>query len=480
MAYAFLFVALTVQTGCRGCGTDAHAHAERTPNEEHEQRLLSASHPVPPFVEHRVQAGETLLRIAKRYDVSVATIVAANDLSPKRTNFIRMGQVLRIPGVQPAPPGADSSDDLSIEPVSVPAPPEPDGKGAFHVLARGETLWDVARLYETSLDTLLQSNGLREEHLRLLRDGRKVWVPGVTKARIKRTKPATRRGVYHTLRQGETVWDLARVFKVSVAELMAANALSASGVAHLRAGKRLFLPGVKRDIHGRFARINTDAQQRATMEGRRLGLGTRRAAGLLLMGRPKSPWVRAVSGANVDALPGTLRWPVTNGWFTRGFGSGKGGYHLAIDIMGEVGWNVRAAERGIVGYAGNGVRGYGNVVMLIHPGGWVTMYAHNSVNFVVAGQRVKRGDILAEVGSTGISRGPHVHFELMHNGRNCDPTSLFRPAVKHRGGRSSNVKRRAWYNANAKPKSLRCLARRRYPHGASVDADVAATPASSP
>ncbi|MEZ4287710.1 MAG: M23 family metallopeptidase [Polyangiales bacterium] len=78
--------------------------------------------------------------------------------------------------------------------------------------------------------------------------------------------------------------------------------------------------------------------------------------------------------------------------------------------MGKIGWNVRAAAPGIVGYAGDGIRGYGNTVLVIHPGGWVTMYAHNSVNFVVAGQRVDKGSILAEVGSTGISRGPHVHF----------------------------------------------------------------------
>ena len=83
------------------------------------------------------------------------------------------------------------------------------------------------------------------------------------------------------------------------------------------------------------------------------------------------------------------------------------------------GGNVRAAAPGIVAYAGNELKGYGNVVMVVHPDGFVTMYAHNSVNFVSAGERVKRGGILAEVGSTGISRGPHVHFEFIHAGQNC-------------------------------------------------------------
>jgi murein DD-endopeptidase MepM/ murein hydrolase activator NlpD len=147
----------------------------------------------------------------------------------------------------------------------------------------------------------------------------------------------------------------------------------------------------------------------------------------------------------------------------RGYGSGEGGYHLAMDIMGEIGWNVRAAAPGIVGYSGDQIKGYGNVVMVIHPGGWVTMYAHNSVNFVVAGEKVPRGGILAEVGSTGISRGPHVHFELIHGGKNCDPAPLFRPGVRHRDGDLAQVDRATWKKSSRRPAEVRCAPRRRHP-----------------
>ncbi|MBK8592341.1 MAG: M23 family metallopeptidase, partial [Sandaracinaceae bacterium] len=141
-------------------------------------------------------------------------------------------------------------------------------------------------------------------------------------------------------------------------------------------------------------------------------------------------------GGNADRFAGTLRWPVTNGRFVRGYGSGEQGYHLAVDIAGDIGWNVRAAAPGLVGYSGDGIRGYGNIVLVIHQGGWVTLYAHNSVNFVVAGERVRAGGVLAEVGSTGISRGPHVHFEFMYAGQNCDPAELFRPGLRYSGSRS--------------------------------------------
>jgi murein DD-endopeptidase MepM/ murein hydrolase activator NlpD len=147
----------------------------------------------------------------------------------------------------------------------------------------------------------------------------------------------------------------------------------------------------------------------------------------------------------------------------RGYGSGEGGYHLAMDIMGERGSDVLAAADGIVGYAGHEERGYGRIVILVHAGGWVTMYAHNDSNYVVPGQRVSRGQAIASLGNTGISRGPHVHFEFMHGGRNCDPAPLFRPGIRHRWGGISDLVPTGWMEADARPKSVACDRRRRHP-----------------
>jgi len=182
---------------------------------------------------------------------------------------------------------------------------------------------------------------------------------------------------------------------------------------------------------------------------------------MLLHGQVEERWVRA-AGGHAGRFPGTLRWPVTNGRFVRGFGAGEGGYHQAVDIAGDIGWNVRAAAPGIVGYSGDEIRGYGNVVLVVHPGGWVTMYAHNSVNFVVAGERVPAGAVLAELGSTGISRGPHVHFEFMYDRKNCDPATLFRPGVRHRS-RLAQIPTRTWSQPGDRPREVQCQARRRHP-----------------
>jgi murein DD-endopeptidase MepM/ murein hydrolase activator NlpD len=275
--------------------------------------------------------------------------------------------------------------------------------------------------------------------------------------------------------EGESIWDIARHYRLGASEIMGANALSRDEVNDLRTGRRVFIPGRGPAPGARTAsreRPLTGAQRGALARAQLLGLGTVRAGHKLLGGLVEPRWARA-AGGNADRFAGTLRWPVSNGRFVRGYGSGEQGYHLAVDIAGDIGWNVRAAAPGLVGYSGDGIRGFGNIVLVIHQGGWVTLYAHNSVNFVVAGERVRAGGVLAEVGSTGISRGPHVHFEFMYNGQNCDPAELFRPGLRYSGSRSRRSATE-WLLATAKPDSVDCNRRRRHPRGRwTLDQDVA-------
>ena len=200
---------------------------------------------------------------------------------------------------------------------------------------------------------------------------------------------------------------------------------------------------------------------RVTKEAIELGLGDRRAASLLLTGVVAQTWSEAAASSG-DLGDGTLRWPVENGSFGRGWGSGERGYHRAVDIGGKMGAKVSAAAPGIVGYVGNELRGYGNVVMVVHPGGWVTLYAHNKRIVVRAGERVQQGQQLATLGSTGRSTGPHVHFELIYRGRNCDPLPFVSP---HEIGnlRGRPTKQVPWDLLEAKPRSVRCKPRMMHP-----------------
>ncbi len=163
----------------------------------------------------------------------------------------------------------------------------------------------------------------------------------------------------------------------------------------------------------------------AFARAQKLGLGTLRTASRLLHGRARPSWVAAAHGR----APRPLLWPVDQGRFGRGFGYVRRTLpdkrHNGVDIVAEEGQTVRAAADGIVAYSDNGIRGYGNCLLVVHSNGWVTLYAHLYRATVQAGWRVRRGERIGFVGNTGISRGPHLHFELHVDGQPVDPLSNF-------------------------------------------------------
>jgi murein DD-endopeptidase MepM/ murein hydrolase activator NlpD len=157
----------------------------------------------------------------------------------------------------------------------------------------------------------------------------------------------------------------------------------------------------------------------------RLGLGTLHAAHSL-EGRPPDPrWLAAVEG---DPPPAMLVWPVQEGRLWRGFGRLRGRRrhpHEGLDIGAAEGAPVRAVADGLVVYSDNGLSGYGNVVLVLHRDATVARYAHLRAAYVFAGQQVRAGAVIAEVGDTGLARGYHLHFELHEGGRPRDPLPRF-------------------------------------------------------
>jgi murein DD-endopeptidase MepM/ murein hydrolase activator NlpD len=112
------------------------------------------------------------------------------------------------------------------------------------------------------------------------------------------------------------------------------------------------------------------------------------------------------------------------------YGTGPNGTHNdGINIAAKVGEPVRAADAGVVAYAGNELRGYGNLVLIKHSGGYMTAYAHNSQLLVKRGDIVKRGQEIAKAGSTGTVDTPQVHFEIRQGTRAIDPTGLL-PSIQ--------------------------------------------------
>ncbi len=118
-------------------------------------------------------------------------------------------------------------------------------------------------------------------------------------------------------------------------------------------------------------------------------------------------------------------WP-TQGFISSPYGERGNGFHAGIDIANKIGTPIRAAQSGEVTYSAN-TAGYGLLVVIQHEQDYSTYYAHNLRNIVKGGQKVKRGQIIAFMGSTGISTGPHLHFEIRRNGIATNPIQLLPP-----------------------------------------------------
>jgi murein DD-endopeptidase MepM/ murein hydrolase activator NlpD len=140
---------------------------------------------------------------------------------------------------------------------------------------------------------------------------------------------------------------------------------------------------------------------------------------------PKTPSQVASTSQlpNPDPMSGnSFRWPV-KGRVISGFGTkSDGGHNDGINISVPQGTPVKAAENGVVAYAGNELKGYGNLVLVRHANNWVSAYANNEELLVSRGEKVSRGQVISKAGTTGSATQPQVHFELRKGSRPVDPT----------------------------------------------------------
>lgn len=206
---------------------------------------------------------------------------------------------------------------------------------------------------------------------------------------LRRPAPAQRRpaGIYHVVKSGENLFRIGKAYDLSYQELARLNRINDPHQIHT--GQRIFIPGATRQLP---VEIITPLQ--ASIE------------------RPK-----------VDDAPGRGKegfiWPVA-GTITSKFGPRSETFHDGIDIQAPEGSPIRAIERGEVIYSDQ-LRGYGNIIIIRHPGGFASVYAHNQRNLVREGQKVTKGEIIGEVGSTGRVSGPHLHFEIRKDNVARDP-----------------------------------------------------------
>lgn len=125
-------------------------------------------------------------------------------------------------------------------------------------------------------------------------------------------------------------------------------------------------------------------------------------------------------------------WPVpSSNRISSYFGPRKGKHHDGIDIPAKTGSNIVASDDGKVIFSGK-LRGYGKVIVIKHQGGYDTVYAHNKMHFVQKGQKVSRGEVIAQVGLTGRTSGPHLHYEIRRTNKVRNPASYLPWVNQHK------------------------------------------------
>jgi murein DD-endopeptidase MepM/ murein hydrolase activator NlpD len=226
----------------------------------------------------------------------------------------------------------------------------------------------------------------------------------------------------HVVAPGDTLTKIAHQYGKSVADIAKANNIAAYG--KITVGDRIIIPGA------RVGSAKPDVEQAAAPTK---PIGTRAAPGAAptqsaSMVTPAEPPVTDLAPkAAADATPG-FRWPV-RGRIIAGFGPKPNGQQNdGIDVAVPENTPIKAAEDGEVAYAGNELKGYGNLVLVKHPNGYVTAYAHAKELLVKRGDKIKRGDVIAKSGQSGNVDAPQLHFEVRKGSAPVDPMQFLNGA----------------------------------------------------
>ncbi|HYC25155.1 MAG TPA: M23 family metallopeptidase [Roseiarcus sp.] len=363
---------------------------------------------------------------------------AAND-QPPASNASAGGAARPVAVSALAAPAASGPKPSAPQPVTGFGGSWSVAGGSPVVVAQGETLDSISQRYGVPQSALLQANGFATASQ--VRPGTHLIVP-VYNADGAKTAPADHKSRIadaadsHGKSKGEKREKDVGKNKAKDAKETAkdkaeksAEADSASKKAHDKAGAGDKTHAVK-DKHDGQAAADAKAAKPSKPEesvvaksdtpAAKKSASDRSPTGSLGGPDQAAASSEPMTAAQADAAGASpeFRWPA-RGRIIQGFNNGNDGINIAV----PEGTSVKAAESGVVAYAGSELKGYGNLVLIRHPNGYVTAYANNKELDVKRGDTVKRGQIIAKSGQSGNVSTPQLHFELRKGSTPVDPTS---------------------------------------------------------
>lgn len=313
-----------------------------------------------------------------------------------------LSEALRPPSPTETPtPSPTPTPDPT--PTPTPVPPTPTRVPAVleHLVAAGETLSGIATQYGVDPEGLISANRLQADGTILA--GQTLVIP---------RSP----GIVHTVAAGQSLSEIAALYGVEVQRLVDANDLVDPGV--ILEGQRLLVPGVTRLLPTPTpVATETPVPPTATPVPTTTPVPPTATRPPPTSAPSLTATISRATPARTPRGGATMVWPA-RGDLSQGFGEDG---HSGIDIMGDAGDPVAAAAAGTVIVALESEDGYGWRIEIDHGSGLTTLYAHLSAIGVRVGERVAQGQRIGAVGSTGISTGPHLHFEVRQNSLPVDP-----------------------------------------------------------
>lgn len=318
----------------------------------------------------------------------------------------------------------------SVTPRSVAARHE---GGTRIIVGTSDTLEGLARRYHVSTAEIMRANGYHGP--RALSPGQSLIIPKraaqaeTPVAHTPATRSAAMPSSVHVAARGDTLMNISRRNHISVQELARANNLPVT--AQLKVGDRINVPSSSKTLSSPLAVAQTTRPVAAAPQPQPVAAKPVVTAAVEPVQKARMATetkeieqTHAKSAAKTaeatNALP-TFRWPV-RGRVIAAYGAKTNGkQNDGINVAVPEGTPVKAAEDGVVAYAGNELKGYGNLVLVRHANGYVTAYAHASELEVKRGDTIKRGQVIAKSGQTGDVGSPQLHFEIRKGSSPVDP-----------------------------------------------------------